>query len=108
MKKSPISNFFRRRQRDPSPSAAPVGKLFGHPLSHICEEDNELPKPIYVGFNSYQTKLLVGLPGTLVLHVLEFFSEKYTLPFTFTLERSFFQMFEKLEIKGAEVCLFSH
>ncbi|ELT92268.1 hypothetical protein CAPTEDRAFT_109949 [Capitella teleta] len=46
-KRSPIINFFRRSQvKLDDSSTTPTGKLFGHPLSDVCQDDDSLPKPL--------------------------------------------------------------
>ena len=45
-KKSPLS-FFKKRNREASPHPLPTGKLFGHPLADVCN-DNDIPKSLDV------------------------------------------------------------
>lgn len=64
-KRSPIINFFRRSQAKlDGVSSQPSGKLFGHPLKEISQEDS-LCKPIMVS----------GLPMILLC---KFFSLNYS------------------------------
>ena len=49
-KKSPIINLFKRsntHKEESNPSSPSLGKLFGHCLSDVCEDDN-IPKAIMV------------------------------------------------------------
>ena len=45
--KSPLMNFFRRKNDDKNNNQTPPGKLFGHPLHDVLTGDG-LPKSIMV------------------------------------------------------------